>query len=352
LGSERIFPINSNVNQSFSNLLPNFIFRKKFSKKSNIRIFYRSSVGFPSINQLQDVVNLANPLIVSTGNASLKQSYTHFLGNRFSFTNTKNNTSFFLGLFLQATQNYIANATFIPRADSIIQQGIKLKKGSQLTKPLNFDGYRNIRTFINYSRPIKFLKSIASVNGGFTYSKIPGLVNSNNIITNNIIYNAGISLTSNINEYVDYSLSYSVTNNRTNSSNSVSRNSTNQLIGGQVNLLHKKGWFVQNDISYVVNTGLSAGFNQRFGLWNAAIGKKFLEKNAGEIKLSVYDLLKQNQSITRTVDENKIQDTQNLVLQQYFMLTFTYSLKNFGKPAKKTSKDDSREEINKLLQQR
>jgi uncharacterized membrane protein len=44
----------------------------------------------------------------------------------------------------------------------------------------------------------------------------------------------------------------------------------------------------------------------------------------------VFDLLKQNQSITRTVTESYIQDVQNQVLQQYFMLTFTYSLKNFG----------------------
>jgi hypothetical protein len=65
-------------------------------------------------------------------------------------------------------------------------------------------------------------------------------------------------------------------------------------------------------------------------LWNAAIGKKFLKNKAGELKLSVFDLLKQNQSITRTVTNTDITDSQTQVLQQYFMLTFTYSLKNFG----------------------
>jgi hypothetical protein len=44
----------------------------------------------------------------------------------------------------------------------------------------------------------------------------------------------------------------------------------------------------------------------------------------------VFDLLKQNQSITRTVTEKDITDAQTQVLQQYFLLTFTYSLKNFG----------------------
>jgi len=50
--------------------------------------------------------------------------------------------------------------------------------------------------------------------------------------------------------------------------------------------------------------------------------------------LSAFDLLKQNQSIVRTVSENYIEDSRSNVLQQYFLLTFTYSLKNFGTPPK------------------
>jgi hypothetical protein len=44
----------------------------------------------------------------------------------------------------------------------------------------------------------------------------------------------------------------------------------------------------------------------------------------------VFDLLKQNRSITRNVTETYIEDAQNQVLQQYFMLTFTYTLRTFG----------------------
>ena len=61
-----------------------------------------------------------------------------------------------------------------------------------------------------------------------------------------------------------------------------------------------------------------------------AIGQKFLKNQAGELKLSVFDLLKQNKSIARNVTESYIEDVRNQVLQQYFMLTFSYKLKNFG----------------------
>lgn len=351
LGSDRVFPRATNVNQSFSNFLPNLIFRKKFSKKSNLRIFYRASVNFPTVNQLQDVVNLSSPLRASTGNADLQQSYTHFLGSRFSYTNSKTNKSFFAGIFLQTAADYIANASFIPSKDSVIQNGNKLLNGSQLTKPLNLDGYRNARLFANYSVPLKFIKSAINLNGNFNYTRLPGLINTRALITNNYIYTTGLSVISNISEYIDYSVSYNANFNQTKSTNAGNKNFVNQVWSLQLNLLSKNGWFVQNDISYQLNSGLSAGLNQNFGLWNAGFGKKFLPKNAGEIKLSVFDLLKQNQSVSRVVDEAKIVDAQNLVLQQYFMLTFTYSLKNFGSP-KKSAKEDNKEEINRLMQQR
>ncbi len=50
----------------------------------------------------------------------------------------------------------------------------------------------------------------------------------------------------------------------------------------------------------------------------------------GELKASVFDLLKQNRSIIRNVTDSYVQDVRNEVLTQYFMLTFTYNLRNFG----------------------
>jgi hypothetical protein len=332
LESQRIFPTTTAVDQSFANILPNLMWRKKLSANVNIRVFYRASTNFPSITQLQDVVNLANPLYVSSGNPGLKQSYTQFLSGRYSYTNSKTSKSFFANLFLQTAGNYISNATFIANRDTLIQQNIVLKRGSQLTKPVNLDGYRSLRTFFNYSMPLKFIKTTLNVSTGFSYSKLPGMINYQKTFTNSYTYNAGVVLASNISEYVDFNLSYTANfaNSSTNTATSTTTRTVNQVIGAQVNLLNKKGWFVQNDISGNTFSGLSGGLNQKFWLWNAAIGKKFLKNKAGELKLSVFDLLKQNQSIVRTVNENSITDSQTQVLQQYFMLTFTYSLKNFG----------------------
>jgi hypothetical protein len=333
LESDRVFPTATSVNKSFTNILPRLQWSRKISPKSSLRIFYRANTNTPSVNQLQDVVNSSNVLLLSSGNPELRQQTSHFLAGRYTFTNTQKGQSLFANIFLQASQDYISNATFRASRDSVIQQGIVLKQGSQLIKPINLDGYKSLRSFLTYSMPVKFLKSNLNVNAGFSFSKLPGQINYINNMTDNFTYSTGVGLASNVSEYIDFNLSYSANFNR--ASNNVQTQSNtkyvNQSAGAQVNLLSKSGWFVQNDVSNQTYSGLSEGFNQSFWLWNAAVGKKFLKNRAAELKLSVFDLLKQNQSISREVTANYIQDVQSQVLQQYFMLTFTYSLKNFGK---------------------
>ena len=331
LESERIFPTTSSVEQNFTNLLPNLMWSKKIAARSSIRVMYRASTNFPSVTQLQDVVNNTNELRKSVGNPDLKQSYNHFLSGRYTFTNTQKGQSFFANIFLQAQQDYITNATYIALEDSFIQTGSLLKKGAQLVKPLNMDGYKSFRSFFTFSQPVKFIKSTINLSTGFSYAKLPGLINTAKTTTDNFTYSGGIVLASNISEYIDFNLSYNVNLNNAKSSVSGDNKYVNQSAGIQTNFLTKNGWFLQNDVSNQSYTGMSDGFNQSYWLWNTGIGKKFLKSRAAELKLSVFDLLKQNQSISREVAANYIEDTQSRVLQQYFMLTFTYNLKNFGK---------------------
>ena len=332
LNSDRLFPVVATVNKSFINFLPNLMWRKKISPKASVNLFYRANNNTPSVTQLQDVINKSNPLFLTSGNPDLKQQVSNIVSARYTYTNTSKGSSFFANVFLQQANNYIANATFVASSDSVLSDNTVLRKGSQLTKPVNVNGYVSLRSFLTYGMPLKFIKSNVNVNAGVGWSQIPGLVNTLNSTTDNYTYNTGIVLSSNISEFVDFNLSYNANFSVLKNSLQSSLNShyLSQNTGLQMNLLNKKGWFVQNDVSNVTYSGLSAGFNQSYWLWNAGIGKKFLKNNAGELKLSVFDLLKQNTSISRSVESNYIEDVQNQVLTQYFMLTFSYKLKNFG----------------------
>ena len=340
--SETLSPKNISIERNYSNFIPYAYWRKKINKYCNIRAFYRAGINFPSVTQLQDVYNLSNPLNISTGNKDLKQALTQYTGSRFSYTNTKTNKSIFANFFIQKSDDYISNATYIAANDSVLDNGIVLKQGSQLSKPLNLDGYLMFRSSFTYSMPIKWVKSTVNFTSSMVYTKMPGMINSIQTSTNTYLYNLGLGFVSNISEYVDYNINYAANINKAQTSGgSLSNNNyVNHNVTAALNLLSKSGWFVQNDLNYQIFKGLSAGYDRSFTLWNAAIGKKFFKNKTGEIKLSVFDILKQNQSVSRTVTNTYLEDSRSEVLQQYYMLTFSYNLKNFGKPAKAETKDD------------
>jgi hypothetical protein len=60
------------------------------------------------------------------------------------------------------------------------------------------------------------------------------------------------------------------------------------------------------------------------------LGKKLFANQRGEIKLNIYDLLNQNTVISRSVNSIYSQDTRTNALKRYFMLTFTYNLRQFS----------------------
>lgn len=339
LNSQQRFPVIANVNKNFSNFLPNLQYRRNFSKQANLRVMYRASVNAPSVNQLQNVINNSNPLFISIGNPQLDQSYTHFLTARYNITNTVKGTSFFAGVFLQKVNNYITNATSIATQDSLLSKAIVLRKGAQVSQPENLDGYKSARGFITYGIAIKPIKSNLNLNVGMNYSRTPGLINKVRNYSNNYNYSAGITIASNISEFIDFNLNYAANFNRV--VNTIQPQLNNKYYyhntGIRLNLLTKSGWFLLNDITNQLYSGLADGFNQSFWLWNISGGKKFLKDKRGELKLSVFDLLKENQSIARNVTDSYVEDVQTDVLQQYLMLTFTYTLRNFGKSAARNS---------------
>ena len=65
-------------------------------------------------------------------------------------------------------------------------------------------------------------------------------------------------------------------------------------------------------------------------LWNLSAAYKFLPNDRAEVRLTLYDVLKQNNSIVRTVTETYIEDARTNLLQRFVLLTFTWNIRNFS----------------------
>lgn len=330
LSGEQVYPVSNTTEKNFSSVLPNAMFNYRFSTGKNFRFIYRTNNNAPSISQLQNVVDNSNPLLLKSGNPSLQQDYQQTIIMRYGATNTKKATSFFIFAYANFANNYIGNATFIPTKDTTINN-ISVLQGSQLSMPVNLDGYFSGRTFITYGLPLGFIKSNLNLNGGANYTRTPAMINSRINLSDNYTYNGGLTLSSNISEKVDFTLSY--TGNYSIIKNSIQTQSDNsyyfQTTSLKFNWIFLKGFVLNTNLNHTLYTGLSQSYNQEFLLWNAAFGYKFFKDRSLELKLSVYDILNQNRAINRTTTETYIEDSHTNVLQRYFMLNLTYTLRKF-----------------------
>ncbi len=331
LTNHQVLPTESSIDQSFNALLPNAMLRYTVSKEKTIRVFYRAGTSLPSVNQLNNIVNNSNPLLVSQGNPDLKQEYNHRIFTRIALGKSEAYKSLNIFAFVQNTQNYIGNAVLMPTADTLLSNGYLLREGAQLTTPANMSGYWTARSSLTYSFPLDLIKSNIGLTTGYTYSRTPGLVNNERNFVNNHGITEGITIGSNFSHNFDFTLGYTASYNIV---NSVLRPESNQnyffhTLEFRAEYVFNNGFLLQSNIGQYLYRGLSTSFNRDFVLWNVGVGKKILKDQRGELRLSVFDILNQNNSIARNVTENYVEDVGNSILNRYFMLTFSYNFRQF-----------------------
>lgn len=335
LSGDQSYPYSSKISRNFTSVLPNAHFNYKFNKSTNLRMHYRASNNAPSISQLQQVIDNSNPLQLKTGNPELGQDFSQMMIVHFSKANTEKATGFFVFSYFTLTQNYIGNSTFIAPRDTTLSDGTFLLRGSQLTKPVNLDGYGSGRIFTTYSFPLTKLKSNLSFNLATNYTRTPALINGLTNYSSNMGIGPGVNFNSNISEKVDFTLgyngNYNIVKNTIQSQSDISY--FTHTASFRLNLMPYKGLVLNTTLDQTFYSGLGQGYNSNYLLWNASVGYKFLKNKSLEAKVSAFDILKQNTSVSRTITETYIEDSRSNTLQQYFMATVTWNIKNYKKPA-------------------
>ena len=333
LKGTQTFPQQADVSETFQKILPNIMINYKFSDISNLRVFYRTSTNAPSVTQLQSAIDNSDRLRLKTGNPNLGQSYNHNLMSNFSYANPTTGFNAFIFLMGQYSTNIIGSKTIYAMDDTLVRPegfDLTLYPGGQLTYPTNLDYSGRVNTMINLSYFVKPIKSNVSLVTGGGYAQSPEYAQT--AVNRSNTYNLMNSLiiTSNISSNVDFTVSY--TSNYSMVKNSVShekdRNYWYQSASAKLNLVLWKGIVFNTDLLGQYNKGLSEGYNERYFVWNASVGKKFLKNQAAELRVGAYDIFDQNRSINRLVTATYIQDTRVNAYRRYFLVLFTYNLRS------------------------
>lgn len=315
-GNTMVLGKDSTLNKTFYNLLPNARLQYNFTKFRSLRLNYTTSTNQPTVSQLQPVPDNSDPLNIKAGNADLKQELIHAVQLHFFSVNPFRNRNVFAFFNVRRTDNKIVDADMI---DSV---------GVKTTRPVNVNGAYDISGSVNAGLPLHIWKGTVNLGANGSYTKNKTFINgAENLIST---WNIGpdVRLDIDVTEKLELSLSAGINYYKTQYGLQASLNTAylNQEYGTELNWQLPRSFYFNTAFTYTINSQRANGFNTRVPLWNAFISKQFLPFNRGELRLSVFDLLKQNIGVSRSTSQNYIEDKRVKNLQRFFQLSFTYNL--------------------------
>jgi hypothetical protein len=310
----------TSIHQRFTNLFPTANFNYAITRSKNIKVYYRGRTNAPNVNQLQDVPDVSNPLMIKTGNPSLKQEFVNNININYNSFALASQRYFSASLSVNYTGNKIVNSI-----DSLNQVTI-------IYKPENMNGSVNVSGSGSLNFPFKKIRGLnVNLTNMMYLSRDANLLYKQKNFTSTFQVNqsAGINYGKDnfdlavSGAFVFNLVAYEVEtgSNTKYFSQSYSADFTYRL---------KNRFYFLTDLDFYINSGRSAGFNEDVFLWNLSFAKKFFQTNSGEIKFTIYDILKQNNGINRIIGENYFEDVKANVVPSFFMFTISYNFNRVG----------------------
>jgi hypothetical protein len=324
------------VAQNYTNLTPTINFQYTFSKTKHLRFNYNGRPGTPTVTQLQPLITTTDQINYQEGNPALKPQFTHSLRLLYASFEPGTQHVFFATINASAVANDIQQAVYYN------------SKGGQQTTYVNLNGTYNLSGYLNYGFPLKKPKSNLNFITNINFAQSQTLLaqdstaaaenNYTHVFTRNSSLAETISWTTNIKKNFDMNLSsvskYNINNRngepagKSNQQNNL--NVFSQSFSMELTAYTNSGWLFAANLDYTYTNNHSAAYNASVPLLSPAIAKQLFKKKNGEIRLSIFDLLNQNVSVSKTVTSSLETYARTNVITRYAMLTFTYNLNNFS----------------------
>lgn len=316
---------NKELKQNVLNYAPNLMFRFMFNKQHFLFFRYDGRSSAPNIQYLQEIIDITDPLNKRYGDPNLKPSFT----NRFRlFYN-----HYYTGSQLSINANAFYNNTINSVASKMTYD---TTTGGRVSRMTNVNGNWNASGYFSLNTPLKNKKFTVSSNTGANFSNAVSYTTVNTssdaVLSNtrNLVLNQRLS-GSFRSDVFDFTLNGGVAYNLTkNDKQSNSNRETFDYTTGFNSDLNLP-WNVQisTDLNCTFKKGYSSGLNKNVYIWNAQLSKTLLSNNA-TIRFKIYDILRQQNNLTRSISETMMSDTEYNTLGSYFMVHFVYRINTLG----------------------
>lgn len=331
LNSKKSFPYDEKINYNSFVYLPQVRVRFDLSNEEKIRLFYSTNITEPSVEQLALIPDISNPTQAKIGNPDLKNEYRHNLNARYSLTNFREGTSFFIGASGSYAFSKISNSNYFLDKDTTISNAL-LRRGAKISSYENLDGFYSGRVFTVYSWPFYLIKSNVSLNLIGSYQSTPSKINFKIIRSSNLSLTAGLNSASNVGPDLDYNFGVFISYNKVidRSTNSLRKEYYNGY--GSARLAFTPGWniYLRTESRFRYDKAFEGAKKPFSIIANANIGIKLLEKKNLEIRFSIFDIFNRNDKIDRNYYDYYYDEVYSNNLGRYFLASIIYDLRIFN----------------------
>ncbi len=316
------FGVESTPTLNTWNLAPAANLQWTIRKGRFLSVQYTGATHQPTLQQLQPIINNADPLHVQIGNPALRTSFTNTLnvGLRSSDpTHLGQPRVWWLNVSAALNENAITQTNRInPLTDA------------DTVTPININ--RNYSFFASggYSIPVSIVRSTLDMHANLADHHQVGMIDNERSPSTSRAASAGFSWKSNLRKVLDGNLTANATYQITTDPLSPASNQHFWFytLAATLTAYTENGWQLSSQIQYTSYAGLAPGLNPTISIWNATLSRYFLKKHQAEFKLTIHDILNQDVAVTHSVTPLYIEDTRTQVITRYLMVTFAYHFRD------------------------
>lgn len=296
-----------------------------FSRHERINIRYNGQSSAPSLQDLQEVISVTDPMNLHYGNPNLKPSFANNVNAGYERYSTKTMRSFRIRANFSNTLNSIANRMTYDKST-----------GARTYHKINLNGNWRTDANLSFDTPLKNKKFTLSTGASVAYNNQVGYLSvgggdSELSTTRNLSTSERVRASYRSDKF-DIALNGHFRYNKANNDKQPgsNRETFDYTLSGNTHI--RLPWDVElsTDLSWRIREGYSGNAGRDELLWNAQISKRFLKKKQAMVRLRVFDILQQQNNQTRSVSANGITDTTSNLLTSYCILNFTYRFNTLG----------------------
>ena len=320
--------IHSDTTRTVTNFAPTLDFRWKKSKTGQLRITYRANTSQPQMSDLLDITDDSDPLNIQKGNPGLKPSFRQNFNLFYNDYFQKHQRAVMTFINFSTTSNAISNKTTLDP-----------ETGGRITQPENINGnwngnlglmfntavdsaaFFNINTFTNLSY---------AHNVG--YVSVDMYTDSQRSVTTSL--DIGERLAGSYrNDWLEIELNGSLNyqHNRSELQQNNNLDTWQFSYGGMIGVTAPWGTSLTTNLNMQSRRGYNdSSMNTNELIWNAQIAQSFLKGNALTVSLQLYDILRQQSTISSVLSASMKSETEYNAVTSYAMLHVIYRLNLFG----------------------